>query len=434
MDTEKKDMKINVLIFPAGEINSVELHDALSHQVNIRVFGASSIERHGSYVYENYCGTLPLINQDCFIDEFNNLIDKWKIDFIFPTHDTIALFLTENQSQIHANVIASSCESAKICRDKKATYQLFADCSFCPTQYSTLEKLPVFIKPRKSQGAQDTHLILRKEDIPKDFNSYEYVITEFLPGKELTVDCLTDDGGELIACLPRERIRLLAGICVAGATLKASNDIIEIAETLNERLKFKGLWYFQLKADIKGMYKLLEVSTRCAGTMCLSRARGVNLPLLSVYIAMGKKVNVFENPYTVQMDRTLISRYKINYSYDTVYIDYDDTVVEGNLVCIPVICFLYQCRNKGKRIVLISRHEENYDDSIEDSLRSHQLSDSLFDEIIKLRSDEKKSDYINKERAIFIDNAYMERKEVHDLLGIPVFDIEGIEVLMDDRC
>ena len=46
--------KINVLIFRGGEINSVELHDALSSCVNVKVFGASSVERHGKYIFQNY--------------------------------------------------------------------------------------------------------------------------------------------------------------------------------------------------------------------------------------------------------------------------------------------------------------------------------------------------------------------------------------------
>lgn len=53
--------KVNVLIFPAGEINSVELHDALSHNVNINVFGCSSVDRHGEYVFKNYRSGLPNI-------------------------------------------------------------------------------------------------------------------------------------------------------------------------------------------------------------------------------------------------------------------------------------------------------------------------------------------------------------------------------------
>lgn len=46
--------KVNVLVFPAGKNNSIELHNALSHNVNIEVFGTSSIERHGRYVFKNY--------------------------------------------------------------------------------------------------------------------------------------------------------------------------------------------------------------------------------------------------------------------------------------------------------------------------------------------------------------------------------------------
>lgn len=427
-------MKTNVLIFPAGEINSAELHDALSHNVNVEVFGASSVDRHGAYIFKNYRGGLPFIGKDDFIEEFNKLIDEWKIDFVFPTHDTIALYLSENRDSIHAKIIVAQAQTALICRDKKETYELFADCDFCPKQYRAFDEFPVFIKPREGQGAKGAYLIKSADDIPSDIVIDDYVISEYLPGDELTVDCLTDSKGKLCACLPRVRNRLMAGVCVAGEALPASREILDIAAAINSRLQFLGLWYFQLKKDSRGRYKLLEISTRCAGAMCLSRARGVNLPLLSVYAAMGKDVSVFENPYTPVMDRTLISRYKINYEYKTVYVDYDDTVVEGESVCLPVIRFLYQCRNQGKKIVLLTRHESDHDDSVEQSLVSHAISPCLFDEIIKLSFEESKADYIDKDKAIFIDNAYSERKKIYDRLHIPVFDVEGIDVLLDWRC
>lgn len=427
-------MKTNVLIFPAGEINSVELLNALSHQVNIRVFGASSVDRHGSYVFKNYRGGLPFIGEDDFIPEFNKLIEEWNIDFVFPTHDTIALYLAENSGAIRAKIIVAEAETALVCRDKKETYKLFNDCEFCPQIYNSFDSLPVFIKPQNGQGAQGACLINRPEDIPGNIIYDDYVITEFLPGEELTVDCLTDSDGKLCACLPRIRRRLLAGVCVAGEAITVSDEVFEIGKIINSRLKFLGLWYFQLKKDVFGRYKLLEISTRCAGTMCLSRARGVNLPLLSVYAALGKKVSVFENPYELVMDRTLISRYKIDYEYDTVYIDYDDTLVEGNEVCLPVIRFIYQCRNKGKKIVLITRHEADHNDSIEQNLEQHAISVILFDEIVKLSFEDSKAEFIDPQNAIFIDNAYSERKEVFDRYRIPVFDIEGMDVLTDWRC
>ena len=63
----------------------------------------------------------------------------------------------------------------------------------------------------------------------------------------------------------------------------------------------------------------------------------------------------------------------------------------------------------------------------------------LVSEIIKQRSynhdltdENKKSDFI-RGKSILIDNSYSERKEVYEALRIPVFDVEGIEVLADWR-
>lgn len=426
-------MKTNVLIFPAGEINSVELHEALSHNVNIGVYGASSVERHGAYVFKNYRGGLPFISSPDFIPELNALIDEWQISCIFPTHDTVALYLAENREKIHARIITASFDTALICRDKEKTYELFKDDDFCPETAETISFFPCFIKPREGQGAVGARLIKSAEDVPENINIEDYVVCEYLPGDELTVDCCTDGAGELKAVLPRRRIRTMAGVCVSGIALEASEEIKTIAERINEKLDFTGLWYFQIKQDKDGKFRLLEVSARCAGTMCLSRARGINLPLLSVYAAAGSKLSVFENPYTVKVDRTLISRYSIDYDYDTVYVDYDDTVIEGSEVCLPVIRFLYQCRNQHKKLILLTRHEADHDDSIEESLNTHCISPALFDEVIKLTFAEDKADYIKPDKAIFIDNAYAERKKIHDRHAIPVFDVEGIEVITDWR-
>ncbi len=426
--------KTNVLIFPAGEINSVELHDALSHNVNVELFGCSSQDRHGGYIFKNYKSGIPNIMDDNFLEKFNELIEDWNIDFIFPTHDTVALYLAEKQNHIHAKVIVAPTKTAEICRDKNKTYDHFADCKFCPRRYKNFDTLPVFIKPRFGQGAKGAKCVKNKNEIPLDFVMSDYVITEFLPGEEMTVDCVTDSKGKLCACLPRVRNRLLAGVCVAGVSMEPSDEIIQIAKEINKRLDFFGLWYFQVKRSIYGSFKLMEISVRCAGTMCLSRARGVNLPLLSVYVAQGKNISVFENPFTVRMDRTLISRYSIDYKYDTVYIDYDDTIVNNDKVCLTVIKFLYQCKNNGIKVVMITRHEEYYDDSVIESLYKHAIPETLFERIIKLRVNQNKCDYIEPKGAIFVDNAYGERKAVHDRYGIPVFDIEGIEVLDDWRC
>lgn len=424
--------KIKILVFPDGEINSIELHDALSSCVNVELYGASSVERHGKYVFKNHIPNLPMLADSSFYDYLNSIIDEYKIDLIFPTHDTVALELMKNQFMIKAKVVAGDLQTVNICRSKMATYELFADCDFAPRQY-TLDtasfEFPIFIKPNIGQGSVGAKKILTYDDLD-NVKLDEYVITEFLSGDECTVDCITDKYGKLAYCSPRSRKRMMAGVCVSGKTETLTDEIKFIAETINSRLNFLGLWYFQIKKDDKGKYKLLEISSRCAGTMCLTRARGVNLPLLSAYVAMGYDINIVPNNYTVEMDRTLISRYTIDYDYDTVYFDFDDTLIVDNKVNLKAIWFLYQCLNNGKEIILLTKHEKE----LYDSMNKYNINTKIFSEIIHIAPNDSKSSYIKPNKAIFIDNTYNERSEVERVHHIPVFDVDNIEVLMDWRC
>lgn len=424
--------RINVLIFPAGEINSVELHDALSSCVNIRVTGASSVDRHGEYVFKDYVSGLPFISSEDFIDRFNELLISREIDIVFPTHDTVALYLSEHQSELKAQVAVADIETSRVCRDKKATYDLFQDSGFVPVVYQKMgdiNEYPVFVKPRMGQGAVGARKVQESADLPVE-GWADVVVTEYLPGDEYTIDCLTDGKGELKVIAPRFRKRLMAGVCVAGQTEILSDDIELIAREINARLQFRGLWFFQIKRDRKGDFKLLEISTRCGGGMCLTRARGWNLPLLSVYAVLGHDISVYPDSYKVVMDRSLISRYRISHEYSIVYIDFDDTIVMNDgTVNLTAVRFLYQCRNTERKVVLITRHTKD----LAYTLNRFCLHRDLFDSIIHLNFNEKKSDYIKEPDAIFIDNAFQERAEVRSTCNIPVFDVSEIEVLLDWR-
>lgn len=419
--------KINVLIFPAGEINSIELHSALSTCVNIELYGASSLDRHGEYVFKNYISGLPLISDLDFLNKFNSLLEENRIDIVFPTHDSVALFLANNQDQLKAKLICADKTTTEICRDKKKTYEILKDCDFIPQVFDTVDELPVFIKPSEGQGSVGAKLINSITELPQDLSSY--VICEYLPGEEYTVDCLTDKNRVLKIVSPRSRKRMMAGVCVSGKTEILTDEIYNIADQINKRLNFKGLWWFQIKRDKNNKWKLLEISTRCAGTMCLTRARGINLPLLSVYVFLGYDVEAEANPVSIVLDRTLISRYQIDYNYNSVYFDFDDTLVVNNKVHLPAIKFLYQCKNENKKVILITKHSQD----IYETLAKFAISSSLFNEIIHIKPHEEKREFITPSEAIFVDNAYQERKKIQKKHGIPTFDVDGLEVLINWR-
>lgn len=424
---------IRVCVFPAQNEGAVEINYALSYCESIETYGATSIRGHNEYNFRNYIFDLPPMESEEFLSAFDNLLKEHQIDLIFPTSDSAVAYFAEHQARLSAKCVNADFKSAVICNNKRKTYELFQDCGFCPKLLPDADEFPCFVKPVEGEGAVGAKLIRTPEDLPKDFTLEHYVTMEYLEGDECTVDCLTDCNGALRAVLPRTRTKVFHGMTVYGECVEATPEINEIASVINARLVMRGLWYFQIKRDGRGQYKLLEISMRCAGTMCQTRNRGYNLPLLSVYTALGHEIDFVDNHYSVIIDRTLFARYAHDIEYDNVYIDYDGTVIVKDEVCLSVIRFLYQCKNKGKKIILVTRHNVDHNDTVFEDMARHGISEKLFDEILLLTLDEEKYSVIRNPCSIFIDNSYFERKKVHDQSGIPVFSVDGVDVLQDWR-
>lgn len=423
--------QINVLIFPCGAENALEIHTALSTTVNVEVVGASSKSDHGEFVYSHYTEELPFIDHPEFIRNLNTLVEKNKIDIIFPTHDDVTLFLSEKASLIKAKIASPGLFQAEICRSKIRTYSFFSDSSFCPTVYTKLIEIPaypVFTKPDRGQGGKGSMLLHSPAEAGRYITDPDSVVMEFLPGEELTVDCFTDRKEKLLFCGPRSRERVLGGISVRSSRIQLTTEIEDIAVEINQRLKMRGLWYFQLKKNSENRFKLLEISARASGSMNVFRALGVNFPLLTVYDLMDQDVSIQFNDFEITVDRSLTNRYKTNIEFDTLYIDFDDTITLRGKVNPVVMMFLYRMKALDKKIIVLTQHKFD----IYETLTNLRIHPDLFDAIHVLSANETKSDFIDKSlKCIFIDNAFKERQLVRDITGIPVFDVDAIAVLMD---
>ena len=123
---------IRVLIFPAGEYNSVELYLALSRQVNVELYGASSVERLGHHFFSRYRNDLPKIADASFLECFNAMLQDWRIDLAIPTHDTVVEYLSNNREKILTRLLLPDQETADACRDKSVTMQIFSGMPFAP--------------------------------------------------------------------------------------------------------------------------------------------------------------------------------------------------------------------------------------------------------------------------------------------------------------
>lgn len=427
--------KKNVLVFPCGSEIGLEIHKSMSMSTVVSLYGGSSVSDHGEFVYRNYIDNIPNIDDKNFISALNKVIKKYRIDFIFPAHDSVVLRLAEafenKELASSVMVLSSPLETCRVARSKSLTYKILNGIVDVPLQYENIESItskdfPLFVKPDVGQGSKGASIVKDKLDLEYSrAHNDNLIVTEYLPGKEYTVDCFTNKDGELVFCEGRERSRVSNGISVRSGTVQ-DKRFREIAKKINSTLKFRGVWFFQVKENNKKDLVLMEVAPRIAGTMGLVRSKGVNMPLLTLFDAMNIDITIVKNDNSIIIDRALQNSYKQTLKYKYVYLDFDDTVIVNKQINTQVMSFVYQCINKNIRIFLITKHALD----IHATLSKYRL-DTVFDRVIHLGRDDNKSKYITKKNAIFIDDSHTERAAVKKTHNIPVFDTHAIESLME---
>lgn len=411
------------------------MNNALKYDKHINLYGLSSVNSHGKVAYKNYIEGISFITADTFMDELNKVIDEHHIDVLIPAYDDVILYLAKHVDELHCKLVTSNLETCEIARSKVKTYNYLKKYDFIPQMYDintiTEKDLPLFAKPDIGQGSQGACMLKTMSDVERiKQEEEEFVVSELLTGDEYTVDCFTDNEGNLLIASMRERHRTKGGISVNTVTVKLPDEVKSIAECINKELAFDGVWFFQVKIDRNGHYKLLEAAPRVAGSMSLSRVRGFNFILNSVYQTMGYKVKALPHLLDfVEEDRALSNKYILDIDYDIVYLDLDDTLVISGRVNPDVMAFIYQCQNNGKKVRILSRHARRE----EDTLTEKHIDLGLFDDIIHVEESELKSKYIKEKNAILIDDAFRERYDVSLNCQIPVFDLDCISALMDTQ-
>lgn len=422
-----------VLVYPCGTEIGLEIYKALDLDIHYEMWGGSSSYDHGRFVYKNHIDNLPFIKDSSSLHEiqqFNEAIEVYNFDYIYPAMDGVLTIFSKYREYLKPVVIAPEYNTCNITRSKEKTYTLLGKYISVPKVFKNIdeiEKYPVFSKPDVGQGAVDTKKIETKDEAVLEFENSRQLIVEYLPGEEYTIDCFTNRLGKLVYAKARGRKRIKNGISVNATFCAQQAEFMKIAQIINCHIRQRGGWFFQVKEDFTGKFTLLEVASRIAGTSAITRAVGINLPLLTLNDFSGQDINeVIENKFEIELDRALSNTFKTDLKYKTVYLDYDDTMVGNYGINLNMVKFAYQCINNGIKLILLSKH----DGDLNAELKKYRLTE-IFDEVIHLKKNEKKIDFINPCNAIFIDDSYGERIAVYSEFSIPVFDIHNIDVLME---
>ena len=422
--------QINVLIFPSATGTSREIFDSLKFVRWINIIGADNdITNFSYYEFKNLVTNAPFItNENETILFLQNLIKKYNIKCIYPAFDSVMLFLKKHESILNVGILSSPYKTCQLCISKSDTYQKLQDVINVPKIYhkEQVTYYPVFIKPDKGYGSRDAYKVNNNSEL----NEYtklinDYIICDFLPGDEYTIDCFTSNGN-LIFCEGRQRTKSVNGLSILTEH-RNNPEFKKIGQIINNNIEFIGAWFFQVKYNVDSKLTLLEIAPRIPGAAALHRAYGYNGPLLTICNYLGYPINYINiNKYenNVSCYKTYENKYNLNLFYDNVYVDLDDTIILKDKVNVEVIKFLYYCKNESKKIILLTRNTNPIV-----KLQNFIISEYLFDEIKIVKKNENKSSFITDKNSIFIDDSFVERDDVNRNSQICVFNCDAINSL-----
>jgi len=157
------------------------------------------------------------------------------------------------------------------------------------------------------------------------------IIQEFVKGDEYNVCALGDGSGETIGAVAMKKLYITdKGKGWAGISVK-DETLINLSNKIMKALKWKsGSELEFVKEKNSNQYYLLEINPRFPAWVYLSVAAGQNLPYALYQLALGKKVEKFED-YEV-------GKIFIRYSWDLItdIKKFEEVAIKGELVNKPL--------------------------------------------------------------------------------------------------
>tara|TARA_B110000003_G_C16635348_1_gene528174 strand:- start:1399 stop:2427 length:1029 start_codon:yes stop_codon:yes gene_type:complete len=333
---------MNVLMTGAGAPGGPGIIKCLKKNKNVNLLVADiDIQASGRFLNSKFI-QIPKPSEISFIQTLLEICEKNSIDIIFPLVTKELEVLSYNKEKFekrNIKLIVSEYESLKISNNKSALYNHLSKNGILTPSYKIINNYSEFIKtsshflnnydgycikPSISNGSRGVRIInnsVDKHDLlfnhkpnslytsQKDLEEVlrtkefpELLISEILPGDEYTIDSIIDNQGNPILIVPRIRTRIREGISLSGKFIK-NDDIINYSKSILDTLKLLGPIGIQIKKDINGDFKVLEINPRIQGTSVAALGAGVNLPMVAVNSILGRPTGNLNINWGIEFSR-----------------------------------------------------------------------------------------------------------------------------------
>lgn len=264
-----------------------------------------------------------------YIKDLFGVASKEKVDLIVPWTNEEALLIAKNEkifSNSGIKLLNNTEERIHSVVDKGLMYNNLKSKGFPVPNYKLVSNIndlkeailelgysdkPVVVKPRSLSGERGFCIIDNKPELDKrgfgnklplsaflslleesgKVNNLDYVVMDFLAGRDYSVDCLCKDG-EAHFILPRTRVNAMGGVSLIGEF----TDDLKVRKQVEKVIKDFGFSYninIQLKykeADSSGIPLIYDINPRISGTVVANSGAGINLLYYGIRLALNMSI------------------------------------------------------------------------------------------------------------------------------------------------
>lgn len=295
-------MTYTIMTEASGSLVSTSFIKALKFYSHKVIATDSSYSCAAENLADGFYQVPPANHQDSQTCLFN-IIQKEKVNFVFPTLDESLIRWVEskdNLSQQDVHIVVSSKETLETCLDKWKTYEFFKAHDI-PTPDTSLSPQFDLIKPRQGRGSKG--IFYQSTAGTHTFKKETHISQSPIRGLESTIDIVCDINGNPCSIVVRSRDRIIDGKAVKS-TVTDRPDLIQFSKIICENLKFFGPVNFQVITDLSGTPYFIEMNPRLAGGAALSiEATGNWTDKFLQHVITGEELKINEPQIGLKMER-----------------------------------------------------------------------------------------------------------------------------------
>jgi predicted ATP-grasp superfamily ATP-dependent carboligase len=286
---------------------------------------------------------IPRVDDPSYLDKVNQIVEKEAIDFVHAQPDVEVDFLSKNRHKVKAKTFFPDQKTVQICQNKmefnailKKNKIAVPEAYYLQSEPDLEKALAKLFKNHKKVWLRATRGAGSRAALPvvdinhakmwidywnkmKGLGYGDFMVSEFLPGKEYAFQSVWQDG-KLLMSQARERMEYIFG----NLTPSGQSSSPSVAKTVeNDQInqlaynairvidpKATGVFCVDMKTDQNGKVKLLEINIgRFFTTSYFFSKAGANMPYYYTKLGLGGKIdiplkkfnNIPENFYWVRM-------------------------------------------------------------------------------------------------------------------------------------